>query len=118
MVVRQPWWCKREFSPDEEARLWLGRIGEAENPPRFLSTASLYRLFSGMDSAIAEAAAAAGVPHIDLKPALENAPGAFYDHAHFTEAGALVAAQVVAAEILAPARASSQSVPHVTGGTA
>jgi lysophospholipase L1-like esterase len=117
LVVQPPRWQDPE-SAGAEPLLWQGRIGRPEDgPPRFLSTADLYRLFGMLGTAVAEAAAEGGLEELNAQDRLNAIERPFYDHIHFTEAGARAMAQAVAAAVLGwPEARDENSCPDREAG--
>jgi lysophospholipase L1-like esterase len=101
LVVRQPWF-ENPYTPEEEARFWNGCVGMPwkETVGVFYSFDVLNRLLGLVDARAAKVASALGVPHLDLRPVLTGGLDHYYDHDHFTRAGATVVAETVAAALL------------------
>ena len=103
IVMELTGWPKTDFTPEEEALFWQGRIGRpGAEPPRFISTAVLYSLLARLDMAVRKVADEEGVEHISLRPILAGLPGAFYDQFHLTADGANVVGSALACMISGP----------------
>ncbi len=102
LVVRQPWFDKDEFSPQEQAAFWHGAAGHPHlgSVEAFYSFEIVTRLVRLVDRRAAEIADELGVEQIDLLPSLEPTLANFYDFWHFTPAGAEIVGRIVADEVL------------------
>jgi hypothetical protein len=109
IVVRQPWFRKDTYSPEELAAFWHGAVG---NPyegrvTTYYSFEVVSRLVDLVDRRVAKVADELGIQHLDLIPLLEPSLRTFYDFWHFTPAGAAVVGKAVADAVLEPTRAVS-----------
>jgi len=109
VVVRQPWFCK-EFSPEEQARLWNFAVGRPyrEETTSYYTHRIVWDLARRVDARAAAIARELAVEELDLMPHLEPSFANFYDELHFTPRGARVVAEVIARHLLAK--------PHVDSG--
>lgn len=102
IVVRQPWFQK-EFTPEEQARLW--NFGQGRPYVEHLDTYYTHRVvceLMGMVDDVAERVALdAGAEELDLMPLLPKSFDTFYDFLHFTPAGAQIVGEAVARAIAA-----------------
>jgi len=101
LVLRQPWF-EKDYTPEEEAHFWHGGLGMPWN-----ETVSVYyglelinQLLGLIDARVAQVAAALRLPCVELRSRLNKGLHHYYDHDHFTPAGAVVAARTVAAALL------------------
>ncbi len=103
LVVRQPWFEKESYSPEEEALFWNGGIGKAykEEIKEYFSTAAICSLMRAVDSRAGAICAELDTPELDLMPLLERSTATYFDHFHFTPAGSERVAQLVAEKIAA-----------------
>ena len=101
LVVRQPWFDK-VCSPEENAQMWHGGIGQAwrENVTTYFSLSVLSRLMALLDAKAARVAHELGVEQLDLMPILEPSRATYYDFFHATPTGARTIAAAVAARLL------------------
>jgi hypothetical protein len=106
IVVRQPWFRKDRYSPEEIAHFWHGAAG---NPyTGVISTYYAFEVVSELvelvDRRVARIADELGIQQVDLMPLLEPSLATFYDFWHFTPAGSAVIGKAVAAAVLEPPR--------------
>lgn len=119
IVVRQPWFEKAAFTPEERALFWNGGVGKAvhQEVKIFYSDEVLFQLMRSIDERAVRACEDMGVEHVDLMDTLERSVATYYDHFHHTAAGADVIAGQVAKRVLdagvSPA-AASLTVANVT----
>ncbi len=101
LVVRQPWF-EKEYTAEEAAQFWHGGVGKPwkETISVYYSLEVINRLLGLVDARVAKVADALGVPHLDLRPVLTRGLHHYYDHDHYTPAGAAVVARTVAAALL------------------
>lgn len=111
LVLRQPWF-EKQYSAEERARFWHGGIGRPwkEKVSVYFSLEVINRILSLIDGRVVAVADELGLPHVDLRPMLNQGMRHYYDHDHFTPEGAAVAAQAIAAALTEPAvRATDRS---------
>jgi hypothetical protein len=106
IVVRQPWFRKDRYAPEELATFWHGAAG---NPytgiiTTYYSYEVVSRLVDLIDRRVAKIAAELGIQQVDLMPLLEPSLATFYDFWHFTPAGGAVIGKAVAKAVLEPPR--------------
>lgn len=123
IVVRQPWFEKRAFTPEERALLWNGGVGKAvhQQVTVFYSDEVLFHLMRSIDERATRACEDMRIEHVDLMETLERSVATYYDHFHHTATGAGVIASQVATRVLdAGARrsAASLTVANVTSDIA
>ena len=102
IVVRQPWFRKDRYAPEELATFWHGAAG---NPytgvvATYYSFEVVSRLVDLVDRRVAAVCDEAGVQQADLMPLLEPSLATFYDFWHFTPAGGAVVGKAVAKAVL------------------
>lgn len=102
VVVRQPWFDK-EFTAEEEKRLWNFGAGRpyAEEVTTYYSHAVVWRLMRQVDERASTIAKGLGVEQIDLMPVLERSFEIYYDELHHTPKGCAVVGEHVARAIAA-----------------
>ncbi|MEE2941264.1 MAG: hypothetical protein VX460_12820, partial [Planctomycetota bacterium] len=102
VVARQPW-LDRDFTPEEEARLW--NFGQGSPYRGELDTyyaMDLVRaLMTRLDGVAARVAAEEGVEEVELRGAVPSDFEHYYDFLHFTPAGAARVAAALAPVIVA-----------------
>ena len=101
LVVRQPWF-EKNYTQEESARFWHGGIGKPwkEKVSVYFSLEVINRLLSQIDSRVVAVAEELGLPHLNLRPVLDQGLRHYYDHDHFTPQGAAAAAQAIAAALI------------------
>jgi len=101
LVVRQPW-LRREFTPEEDARLWNFGAGRpyAEEVTTYFSHDVVNRLMGMVADTAGRVADEEGVEKLDLMGRLEHDFETFYDRLHFTRKGAQVVGGAIADAIL------------------
>ena len=119
LVVRQPWF-EGPYTNEEQSRFWHGGIGRPwkEKVTVYFSLDVINRILSLIDARVVAVAEDVGLPHLNLRPVLDQRVRHYYDHDHFTPDGAAVAAQAIATALTdvttAPAPAAKPSVRRVT----
>ena len=98
VVARQPWF-EKDYTADEVAHFWHGGIGKAWKGPVtvYYSLEIVNRLMGLVDARAATVAEECGVEHVDLQAVVTPSLRHYYDHTHFTPAGAAVVAEALAA---------------------
>ena len=118
LVVRQPWF-EKDYTEEEAARFWHGGVGKPwkETISVYYSLDVLNTLMGQVDARAVQVADALGVPHVNLRPVLDQGLRHYYDHDHYTPVGAAVVARTVATALWpprrqpAPARGSDGGAP-------
>jgi len=112
IVVRQPWF-DRHCTPDEEALMWHGGVGQAwrEQVTTYYSTEVLSHLMAVLDARAVRVAHDLGVEQVDLMPILEPSAKTYYDFFHATPAGARMIAAAIAAAVLMQPRCDPATSP-------
>jgi hypothetical protein len=128
LVLRQPWF-EKDYTAEERARFWHGGVGKPwkEKVTTYFSLEVVNRLLSLVEARVVTVAEALGVPHLDLRRVLDGGLRHYYDHDHYTAAGAAVVAGTVAAALTRPPRTPhapptsaatpTQTPPIVAGAT-
>lgn len=116
VIVLQPMFVKERPTDEERAHLWNGGQGQAyrDDVRTFYSDAVLERLMAAINERTRRVAQDRGVEVLDPAPALDFGLHHFFDHAHFTPAGAAVVARVVADHLLAGAPATAETPAGIT----
>jgi len=117
LVVRQPWFDRRVYTPEEEGRFWHGGVGRPwkDKVTVYFSLEVINRILSLIDARVVAVAEELGLPSVNLRPVMNQGLRHYYDHDHFTPAGSAVAAQVIEAALMGmcsrvPAEASVRRV--------
>ena len=95
VLVTQPTLWREDLSPEEEARLWLGGIGEfqtEEGLPYFTARA-LAEAMGRYNQVLLDTCREQGVECVDLAELLPADTTVFYDDVHFTEKGSGLVAE-------------------------
>lgn len=102
LVVRQSWFDKNVYTPEEMAHMWHGGAGQAwrEEVAAYYSIDVTSRLMAQMDARAARASADLGVEQIDLMPILERSLSTYYDFFHLTPAGSEKVASTIVATLI------------------
>jgi hypothetical protein len=119
LLASQPVLWKAGMSPEEEALLWMGGVGEFRTVPgsAYYEPAALARGMDAYNQRLLQVCAESGAECLDLAaqvpPNLEN----FYDDCHLTDAGQVLVAGLVAEALgRGPASGGSARVAAVAGG--
>jgi hypothetical protein len=101
----------RPFPPEDDALLWLGRIGDgpSEDPNdwRFVPTPELFALLTGMNREVELICARLSIECISLTGAIPPDFNHFYDEAHMTPKGSALMARLLARSLdVSPRRPS------------
>jgi len=117
--LRQPWFDK-DYTAEEAARFWHGGVGKPwkEKITTYFELGLINRLLGLVDARVVQVADALGVPHVELLPLLNGGVRHYYDHDHYTPAGAAVVASAVAAALTqTPARGVTRqaAAPSASG---
>jgi len=109
LVVLQPWF-EGPYRAEETVRFWHGGVGRPwkETVTVYYDLETVNRLLGFVQARAAEVADALGVPHLNVLPLLTQRFRHFYDHDHYTPAGAAVVAHAIAA-VLGVGRADPSS---------
>jgi len=119
LVVRQPWF-EKQYTAEERARFWHGGIGRPwkEKVSVYFSLEVINRVFSLIDGRVVAVADELGLPHVHLRPLLNQGLRHYYDHDHYTPVGAAVVARAVATALCRPPRRQLAPVRESDGGAA
>ena len=117
IVVRQPWFQKDRYSPEELAQFWNGSIGDAytEECSTFYAPEVVATLCRQVDECAAHVASQLGVASVDVMAHLESSNAMYMDQFHFTPPGSRIVAQAVAEAVIA---AVSEKPQQATGAHA
>jgi lysophospholipase L1-like esterase len=125
LVLLQPWF-EGPYTPAEAARFWHGGVGRPwkETISAYYSLEVVNRLLDLVHGRAAQVADELGIEQLNLRRVLTQRVRHYFDHDHFTPAGAALVAQTVANAVLRrsaiatePTR-SSGGAPRVTMATA
>lgn len=95
VFLTQPVLCDKDLSQAHRDLLWTGELADG----RFLSVERMREAVEMYNRTLIAVCAEAGVECVDLS-SLHGRPEFFYDHCHFTEAGAAEVARIAAAHFL------------------
>ena len=100
IVARQPWF-EKDYTAAEAAHFWHGGVGKAWRGPVtvFYSLEVINRLMGLVDARAAALAEECGVEQVDLPQLVTPGLHHYYDHTHFTPAGAAVVAEALALQL-------------------
>jgi hypothetical protein len=118
LVVRQPWF-EKNYTAEESARFWHGGIGRPwkETVSVYFSLEVINRLLSQIDARVVAVAEELGLPHLNLRPLLNQGLRHYYDHDHFTPEGAAVTAQAIAAALTKLDQSATRTAAATTNST-
>jgi lysophospholipase L1-like esterase len=119
LIVHQPWF-EKDYTAEEKARFWHGGVGRPwkEKVSVYFGLEPVNRLLGLVEARVVEVAEALGVPHLDLRALLKEGLRHYYDHDHYTPAGAAVVASAVASALTrAPANNATRTPDAVSSGT-
>jgi lysophospholipase L1-like esterase len=97
LVALQPW-LAGPYTAEEAAEFWHGGVGRPwkETVTVYYDLETVNRLLQLVQARAAKVADALGVPHLNPLPLLNQRFHHFYDHDHYTPAGAAIVAQAIA----------------------
>ncbi len=100
IVARQPWF-EKDYTAAEAAHFWHAGVGKAWKGPItvYYGLEVVNRLMGLVDARAAAVAVECGVEQIDLQSLVTPGLQHYYDHTHFTPAGAAVVAEALAAAL-------------------
>jgi len=109
IVMLQPWF-EGDYTPAEAARFWHGGVGRPwkESVTTYYSLEVVNQLLDLVHARAALVAAELGIQSLTLRNVLTQRARHYFDHDHFTPAGAAAVAQTVATAILAPPSAPEE----------
>jgi lysophospholipase L1-like esterase len=109
VVMLQPWF-EGDYTPEEAALFWHGGVGKPwkERITTYYSLDVVNRLLDLLHTRAARVADELGIERVNLRSVLTARSRHYFDHDHYTPAGAAVVAETVAATLLALARAQEQ----------
>lgn len=102
LVLRQAWFDKESYTPEEEALFWNGSVGQAYRGKvtEFYSTRVICAMMRDIDAAAREIAEAMGVENLGLQGRLQPSTAHFVDHFHATPEGSRAIGKLVAEAVL------------------
>jgi lysophospholipase L1-like esterase len=117
IIMRQPWF-EKDYTAEERALFWHGGVGKPwkEKVSTYFSLEVVNRLLRLVEARVVTVADQLGVPHLDLHGVLNGGLRHYYDHDHYTAAGAALVGSTVAAA-LTGVRTSPQSPARVPPAT-
>jgi hypothetical protein len=88
ILARQPW-LEREFTAEEEKRLWMFGAGRIHSEPvtAYYAHELVWKLMRRVDERVARVAADLGVEAVDLMPVVPPTFDLWYDEMHHTAKG-------------------------------
>jgi len=97
IVMLQPWF-EGEYTPQEAARFWHGGVGRPwkDKVTAYYSLDVVNRLLDLVHARAAQVADELGVQRLNLRHVLTQRARHYFDHDHYTPAGAAVVAESVA----------------------
>lgn len=112
VVMLQPWF-EGEYTPEEAARFWHGGVGKPwkERITTYYSLDVVNRLLDLLHERAAEIADELGIERLNLRRVLTQRSRYYFDHDHYTPAGAAAVAQAVATTLLEPADRRQEPQP-------
>jgi lysophospholipase L1-like esterase len=119
LVVRQPWFDK-DCTAEAAAHFWHGGVGKPwkEKVSAYFSLEVVDRLLALVEARAIAVAEALDVPHLDLRALLNGGLRHYFDHDHYTPAGAAVVASAVASALTrGGARGATRTAEPVSSGT-
>jgi lysophospholipase L1-like esterase len=101
LVMLQPWF-EGDYTPEEAARFWHGGVGKPwkEQISTYYSLDVVNRLLDLLHARAAQVADELGIERLNLRSVLTQRSQHYFDHDHYTPAGARVVAQTVAAALV------------------
>jgi hypothetical protein len=97
ILMTQPSMYRPDLPEEYRKLLWLGGVGEFQNEPGhvYYSVRALAEAYTLYNQALLQFCEQQSLECIDLAPRLPKDTRAFYDDAHFNEAGSEIVAKVV-----------------------
>ena len=101
IVMLQPWF-EGDYTPQEAARFWHGGVGKPwkDRLTTYYSLEVVNRLLDLLHTSAARIADELGLERLNLRELLTGRARHYFDHDHYTPAGAAVVANAVAAVVL------------------
>lgn len=115
VVMLQPWF-EGEYTPQEAARFWHGGVGRPwkETVTTYYGLDVVNRLLDLVHARAAQVADELGIQRLNLRNVLTQRVRHFFDHDHYTPAGAAVVAQTVANALVGGQTATAEAA--ISGG--
>lgn len=103
IFLTQPTLWRSDLTPDEEAALWLGGMGDFQEEAghEYFSAGALAKAMDAYNATLLDVCVASGVECIDVAGVLPKDLSIFYDDVHFTERGSRLVAEAVGAYLSA-----------------
>jgi lysophospholipase L1-like esterase len=118
LVVRQPWF-EKDYTAEEAARFVHGGVGKPwkEKVSVYFSLEVVNRLLGLVERRVVEVSNELGVPHLDVRVLLNQGLRHYYDHDHYTPAGAAVVASAVSSALTGVAARATRTRDAVSSST-
>jgi len=120
LIVCQPWF-EKDYTAEEAAHFWHGGVGKPwkEHVSVYYSLDVINRLLALVEARVIEVSDALAVPHLDdLRALLNGGLRHYFDHDHYTPAGAAVVASAVASALTrGGGRGATRTAEPVSSGT-
>jgi lysophospholipase L1-like esterase len=102
LIVKQPWFDKESYTPEERRLFWLGGVGEAwfEHVSVFYSERALSRVMRQIDACTERVSEECGVACLEMRSKVPSNSAHYYDEVHFTAEGSRAVARAVADGVL------------------
>ena len=102
LLVRQSWFGKSTYTPEETAHMWHGGAGQAwrEEVTAYYSIDVTCELMALLDERAERVAEQLDVEQVDLPSLLEPSVRTYYDFVHLAPAGSYAVARAVAATLV------------------
>lgn len=102
IVVRQPWFDKPEYSPEELAQFWSGSVGDAytQQVTVFYSPEVIAALMRRIDDSAARICSDMKIRNVNLLESLAPSNSNYFDQFHFTPAGSKIVGTSVCAALV------------------
>lgn len=119
LVMLQPWF-EGDYAPEEAARFWHGGVGRPwkERVTSYYSLDVVNRLLDLVHACAARVSDELGIQKLTLRNVLTQRVRHYFDHDHYTPAGAAVVAQAVANAVLGRPQATDERRNRKTVATA
>jgi hypothetical protein len=97
LFVRQSWFCKDQYLPEELAQFWGGSVGDPylQHCSIFYSPEVFSALMNDIDKAAAKVVAEMGVAAVELRSVIPSSNENYVDQVHLTPAGSFLVADAV-----------------------
>jgi hypothetical protein len=101
ILARQPW-LEKEFTPEEEGRLWMFGAGRTRDEVKtaYYAHAVVWDLMRMIDARVVKVARELGVEEVDLRPVVPPTFELWYDEMHHNARGCERIGQEIARKIV------------------